>query len=126
MLVTSNLFGDIISDEGTQMTGTQYLYGSAELSRAGHAIYTPNQLHHPDESIIRNNVVNPLGMIAAAAMMLRFSFGLEEEARAVEKAVEAVIKENLATRDIWMPGKKLLGTEEMGQAVSEAISGVVV
>ena len=121
VLVTSNLFGDIISDEGTQMTGTQYLYGSAELSRAGHAIYTPNQLHHPDESIIGKDVVNPLGMITAAAMMLRFSFGLEEEARTLEKAVSEVIRNGMATRDIWMPGKKLLGTEEMGQAVCEAI-----
>ena len=126
VLVTSNLFGDIISDEGTQMTGTQYLYGSAELSRAGHAIYTPNQLHHPDESIIGNNVVNPLGMIAAAAMMLRVSFGLEEEARMLEKAVAEVVRNGMATRDIWMPGKKLLGTEEMGQAVCKVISRVVV
>lgn len=126
VLVTSNLFGDIISDEGTQMTGTQYLYGSAELSRAGHAIYTPNQLHHPDESIIGKNIVNPLGMIAAAAMMLRFSFGLEEEARMLEKAVAEVVRNGMATRDIWMPGKRLLGTEEMGQAVCEAISSVIV
>ena len=65
-------------------------------------------------------------MIAAAAMMLRFSFGLEEEARVLEKAVAEVIRNGMATRDIWMPGKKLLGTKEMGQAVCEAISSVII
>lgn len=121
VLLTSNLFGDIISDEGTQMTGTPYLFGSAEISRNGHAIYTPNQLHHPDESVIGKNIVNPIGMISAAAMMLRFSFGLEREARVVENAVREVIRNGAATKDIWLPGRKLLGTEEMGQAVCSAI-----
>lgn len=124
VIVTSNLFGDIISDEGTQMTGTPYLYGSAEISRDGHAIYTPNQLHYPDESVIGKQVVNPIGMIASAALMLRFSFGLEEEAKVIEDAVAMVIQEGMATKDIWTPGKELMGTEEMGEAVCRKIRNI--
>lgn len=121
VLVTSNLFGDIISDEGTQMTGTAYLYGSAEINRSGHAIYTPNQLHHPDESIIGKQVVNPIGMISAVALMFRFSFGLEREAQTIESAIEQVIRDGMATKDIWTPGRVLLGTEEIGTAVCEKV-----
>ena len=75
VFVTSNLFGDIISDEGTELTGTPYLYPSAELSNTEQGIYTPNQLHYPDESVIGKDMVNPIGMIAAAAQMLRLSLG---------------------------------------------------
>lgn len=121
VIVTSNLFGDIISDEGTQMTGTPYLYASAEVNRAGRGIYTPNQLHHPDESIIGKQVVNPIGMIAAAALMLRFSFHLEEEAQAIENAIAAVIQKGFATKDIWENGKTLLSTGEMGEKIAEEV-----
>lgn len=72
VFVTSNLFGDIISDEGTELTGTPYLYPSAELSNTEQGIYTPNQLHYPDESVIGKNVVDPIGMIAAAARCCAF------------------------------------------------------
>lgn len=72
VFVTSNLFGDIISDEGTELTGTPYLYPSAELSNTEQGIYTPNQLHYPDESVIGKDMVNPIGMIAAAAQICAF------------------------------------------------------
>ena len=72
VFVTSNLFGDIISDEGTELTGTPYLYPSAELSNTEQGIYTPNQLHYPDESVIGKDMVNPIGMIAAAARCCAF------------------------------------------------------
>ena len=121
VVVTSNLFGDIIADEGTQMTGTQYLYASAELNREGHAIYTPNQLHHPDETLIGQQVVNPIGMIMAVSLMLRYSFGLAEEAENIERAVDWVIRRGYATRDIWTEGKTLLSTEEMGKQIVKEI-----
>lgn len=121
VIVTSNLFGDIISDEGTQMTGTPYMYASAEINRDGRGIYTPNQLHHPDESVIGKQVVNPIGMIMAAALMLRFTFKLEEEANVIERVVQKVIKEGFATRDIWTEGKRLVSTREMGQQIKAHI-----
>ena len=124
VFVTSNLFGDIISDEGTELTGTPYLYPSAELSNTEQGIYTPNQLHYPDESVIGKNVVNPIGMIAAAAQMLRFSFGLEAEAGAVGEAIRQVLAANIATEDIWHKGKVLVGTKEMGKRIADEIEAV--
>ncbi len=121
VIVTSNLFGDIISDEGTQMTGTPYLYASAELGKEGRGIYTPNQLHHPDESIIGKQVVNPVGMIMAAALMLRYTFELEEEAAIMEQAVEQVLQNGNATADIWEEGKTLISTTEMGDRIVDEI-----
>ena len=70
VILTSNLFGDIISDEGTGLTGTAGLFGSAELAASGKGLYTPNQLHYPDESVIGQQKVSPVGMIMALALML--------------------------------------------------------
>ncbi len=121
VIVTANLFGDIISDEGTQMTGTPLLYASAELNRERRGIYTPNQLHYPDETAIGKSVINPIGMIQAAALLLRYTFSLEEEARAIEEAVSRVIGEGAATRDIWQQGKALLSTEGMAQRIADTV-----
>lgn len=124
VFVTSNLFGDIISDEGTELTGTPYLYPSAELSNTEQGIYTPNQLHYPDESVIGKDMVNPIGMIAAAAQMLRLSFGLEAEAGAIEEAIRQVLAANIATADIWHKEKILVGTKEMGKRIADEIEAV--
>lgn len=117
VIVTSNLFGDIISDEGTQMTGTPYLFGSAEIGKGGQGIYTPNQLHYPDEYVIGKQIVNPIGMIVAVALMLRYTFCLEQEAKSVEQAVSRAIQDGFATADIWEEGKTLLPTWEMGEMI---------
>lgn len=119
VIVTSNLFGDILSDEGTQLTGTPGLYPSAEIGRDGRGIYTPNQLHEPDESLIGTQTVNPIGMILAAALMLRLTFGLEREAQAVEDAVARVIAAGYSTADIRLPGRMKCGTREMGEHIVE-------
>ena len=95
VILTSNLFGDIISDEGTGLTGTAGLFGSAELAASGKGLYTPNQLHYPDESVIGQQKVSPVGMIMALALMLRCTFHLEQEAAAIEKAVEKYWNKNL-------------------------------
>ena len=113
VILTANLFGDIISDEGTGLTGTAGLFGSAELSVSGKGLYTPNQLHYPDESVIGQQKVSPIGMIMAVALMLRCSFGLEEEAKAVERAVEKVLAENITTEDMRYPGAKVVLTGEI-------------
>lgn len=121
VIVTANLFGDIISDEGTQITGTPYLFASAELNQERRGIYTPNQLHYPEEGDSGKGIVNPTGMILAAALMLRYTFSLEEEARAAEQAVWQVIQEGKATRDIWQAGKRLLSTMEMAEEIAGKI-----
>ena len=121
VIVTSNLFGDIISDEGTQMTGTPYMYGSAELNPEMQGIYTPNQLHHPDESLIGKQAVNPCGMIAAAALMLRYTFQLEDEATLIETAIGQVIESGYGTKDICGTNKIPLSTIEMGNRIIERV-----
>lgn len=125
VIVTSNLFGDIISDEGTQLTGTPCLYGSAELAGDGRGIYTPNQLHYPDETIIGQRIINPIGMIASVALMLRYSFGLEAEAATVEMAVSQVLTDGYATRDVMQPGRRLLDTDDMAEKIAEYINNSI-
>ena len=113
VILTAKLFGDIISDEGTGLTGTAGLFGSAELSVSGKGLYTPNQLHYPDESVIGKQKVSPVGMIMAAALMLRCSFGLEKEAKTVENAIEKVLEAKISTEDMKYPGAKIVLTGEM-------------
>lgn len=122
VISTTNMFGDIISDEGTQMTGTPGLYASAELAKDLKGIYTPNQLHHPDESIIGKQIVNPIGMIGAVALMLRFSFQLENEAKILEKAIEKVLSDGYSTKDIWLEGRTLISTDKMGEEIVKNIN----
>lgn len=121
VIVTSNLFGDIIADEGTQISGTPYLYASAEISKNGKGIYTPNQLHHPDEEIIGKQIVNPIGMIAASALMLRHSFSLEKEAKVIENAIKKAISLGYRTNDIAMECEKWFTTNQMGEKIVDLI-----
>lgn len=121
VITTSNLFGDIISDEGTQMTGTPGLYGSAEVGKDRRGIYTPNQLHHPDETMIGKQEINPIGMIAAVALMLRYTFHLKKEAIAVEDAIKTVITAGYSTKDIWLPQRTILNTKEIGEQIKKAL-----
>lgn len=121
VIIASNIFGDILADEISQITGVADMLGSAEISNNGDGIYTPNQLHNPDESLIGNNCADPIGMISAAALMLRHSLGLNEEADAVETAVRKVISKGYATKDIYVEGKILVSTSEMGTLIASAI-----
>lgn len=120
VIVASNLFGDIIADELSQLTGAAGLLGSAELGSRG-GVFTPNQLHWPDETIVGRDRANPMGMVAAAALMLRYAFGLEAEAAAVERAVARTIGEGFATEDFALPGAAILGTEAMGDRLAAAV-----
>ncbi len=123
VIVTSKLFGDIISDEGTALTGTPFLYPSVELSRAGKVIYTPNQLHFTDESIAGQNLVNPIGSIACIPLLMKMSFGLQREAEAAERAIRNAILEGYATKDIYVsPFQKCISTAEMGDVIANKIN----
>jgi 3-isopropylmalate dehydrogenase len=131
VIVTSNLFGDILSDEASVLTGSIGMLPSASLGSPGDplakdgpmGIYEP--IHGSAPDIAGKDIANPLGAILSTAMMLRYSFGLEREARTIEAAVHAVLDAGLRTKDIARRGgggdEKIVGTREMGQAVLEAI-----
>jgi 3-isopropylmalate dehydrogenase len=128
VIVTSNLFGDILSDEASVLTGSIGMLPSASLGGDPPAeegrpagIYEP--IHGSAPDIAGKDIANPLGAILSAAMMLRYSFGLEREARAVEAAVNAVLDAGLRTADIAGRGgaEKIAGTGEIGRAVVKAM-----
>jgi 3-isopropylmalate dehydrogenase len=121
VIATENTFGDILSDEASMLAGSMGMLPSASLGDAAGArgnrfgLYEP--IHGSAPDIAGQGVANPLATILSCAMMLRWSFGLEREADAVECAVEAVLDAGYRCRDIMTPGGRLLGTAEMGDAV---------
>jgi 3-isopropylmalate dehydrogenase len=134
VLATSNMFGDILSDEASELTGSIGMLASASLAGAGGkagaepvmGVYEP--IHGSAPNIAGQDIANPLAAILSAAMLLRYSLGLETEASAVEAAVNAVLDQGLRTQDIARRGggesaEKIVGTAEMGKAVVEQITG---
>lgn len=121
VILTSSMFGDILSDEISALAGAPHLLPSAELNRQGKGLFTPNQIHNKDHGIAHKNLANPIGSILSGAMMLRFAFRLEQESWAIEEAVKRVLNEKYATKDIGLPGSKLIGTSEMGSIIAEKI-----
>jgi 3-isopropylmalate dehydrogenase len=117
VMLTSNLFGDILSDEAAMVTGSIGMLASASVGYENPYLYEPAHGSAPD--IAGKDLANPLATILCAAMLLRLSFGLEEEAKAVEEAVKAVLKQGCATPDIAFEGCLVVGTREMGQKVIE-------
>jgi len=118
IILTNNLFGDILSDEAAVVTGSLGMLPSASLGNH-HAIYEPVHGSAPD--IAGQNRANPLAAILSAAMMLESTFELHEVALAVEHAVEAVLLAGYRTADIHQEGAALVGCSEMGERVVEAI-----
>ena len=116
------MFGDILADELSQITGTACMLPSAELDVNGKGLFTPNQLHHPDESIIGKDKANPIGLISSIALMLRYSFNLYEEANLIERAIDRAIDKGYRTEDIYSKGKKLVGTQIMGDIICSCIN----
>src|SRR5690625_2951837 len=114
VIVTENLFGDILSDEGSVLTGSIGMLPSASLSPTI-GLYEPVHGSAPD--IAGKGIANPLGMILSAAMMLRYSFQLNEEATAVENAVEESLEQGYHTADLSIDGGKQVGTKEMTDIV---------
>ncbi|GGJ02266.1 3-isopropylmalate dehydrogenase [Alicyclobacillus cellulosilyticus] len=119
VLVTENMFGDILSDEAAMITGSIGMLPSASLGSEGPGLYEP--IHGSAPDIAGQNVANPLATILSVALMLRHSLGMEDEARAVEAAVRAVLDAGHRTRDLAGPGEPALTTAEMGDKVRAAL-----
>jgi len=119
VIVTGNMFGDILSDAAAMLTGSIGMLPSASLNDRDQGLYEPSHGSAPD--IAGKGVANPLATILSAAMMLRFSLNQPEAAARIEKAVDAVLTEGLRTPDIHSEGMKRVGTAEMGDAVVKAL-----
>ena len=120
VMVTGNMFGDILSDEASMLTGSIGMLPSASLDDKNKGLYEPSHGSAPD--IAGQGVANPLATILSAAMMLRYTFGLEAEALRVEKAVKRVLAQGYRTGDIYERGTNKVGTKEMGDAVLAALA----
>lgn len=119
VILTGNLFGDILSDEASCITGSLGMLPSASLGETSCGLYEP--IHGSAPDIAGQNIANPIATILSAAMMFRYSFGLEDEARAVETAVERVLEAGHRTGDIAKPGEKKLSCSEIGDLIAAAI-----
>lgn len=119
VIITSNMFGDILSDEASMITGSIGMLPSASLGENSFGMYEP--IHGSAPDIAGKGIANPLATILSGAMMLRYSFSLEDEAQMIEKAVLSVLEDGYRTGDIMSEGMKLVGTEEMTKLVLEKI-----
>jgi 3-isopropylmalate dehydrogenase len=119
VIVTGNMFGDILSDEASMLTGSIGMLPSASLDGAGKGLYEP--IHGSAPDIAGQGRANPLATILSAAMMLRYSLGEPQAADRVESAVSRVLQSGLRTADIHTPGTRKVGTQEMGDAVLAAL-----
>lgn len=119
VILTENMFGDILSDEASMVTGSIGMLASASLNDSKFGLYEPSHGSAPD--IAGKDIANPIATILSAAMMLKFTFDLDEEAAAIEKAVEAVLKEGWRTVDIMSEGLRQVGCSRMGTLITEAL-----
>ena len=119
-IVTENLFGDILSDEAAVLAGSLGVLPSASLAGGRFGLYEPVHGSAPD--IAGKGIANPIGAILSAALLLRYSLGLDDDARAVERAVASVLADGLATADLASAGRRAVGTAEMTEAVLERLT----
>jgi len=119
VVLTENMFGDILSDEASMITGSIGMLSSASMNEGKFGMYEPSHGSAPD--IAGKNIANPIATILSAAMMLRFSFDLDREADAVEAAVQKVLSEGFRTGDIMSEGCRKVSTSEMGDLIAERI-----
>lgn len=120
VVVTGNLFGDILSDEAAMLTGSIGMLPSASLDKNNKGLYEPSHGSAPD--IAGKGIANPLATILSAAMMLRYSLGMAVEADQIEKAVQKVLQQGLRTADIYTEGTQRVSTVQMGDAVVAALT----
>ena len=120
VILTENMFGDILSDEASMVTGSIGMLASASLNETKFGMYEPSGGSAPD--IAGKGIANPIATILSAAMMLRFSFDLDQEADAIENAVENVLKDGYRTIDIMSEGNVQIGTAEMGNKICSYIT----
>ncbi len=119
VILTGNMFGDILSDEASMLTGSIGMLPSASLDANNKGLYEP--IHGSAPDIAGRDIANPLATILSTAMMMRHSFGEEVAAQRIESAVKRVLKQGFRTADIFEEGTKKIGTEEMGEAVVAAL-----
>jgi len=119
VIVTSNMFGDILSDEASMIAGSLGMLPSASLSEGSLGMYEP--AHGSAPRLAGLDKANPMAMILSAAMMLRYTFGLIAEAEAIESSVKTILSNGYRTADIAAEGSKLVGTEEAGRLIAEAL-----
>ncbi len=119
VIVTGNLFGDILSDEAAMLTGSIGMLPSASLNASNQGLYEPSHGSAPD--IAGKNMANPLATILSAAMLLRYSLGAMAQADRIEAAVQGVLEQGLRTADIFEAGTRKVSTSEMGDAVLKAL-----
>ncbi len=119
VILTENMFGDILSDEASEVTGSIGMLSSASLNETKLGLYEPSHGSAPD--IAGQDKANPIATILSAAMLLRYSLNLDEEADAVEAAVQKVLEDGYRTVDIMSDGCRLVGCREMGDAITERI-----
>src|SRR3989304_427988 len=121
VIVTENMFGDILSDEAAMLTGSIGMLPSASIGDTGHAMYEP--IHGSAPDIAGKNIANPIATILSVAMMFRYTFNMDEVASSIERAVERVLEKGYRTADIYTEGAKKVGCKEMGDKVAEEIKG---
>ena len=119
VILTENMFGDILSDEASMITGSIGMLSSASLNETRFGLYEPSHGSAPD--IAGKDLANPIATILSAAMMLRYSFDLDQEADAAEEAVRQVLEDGYRTGDIMAEGCKKVGTREMGDQIAARI-----
>lgn len=119
VILCENMFGDILSDEASIITGSIGMLPSASLSESGFGLYEPSGGSAPD--IAGKGIANPIAQILSGALMLRYSFSMEEEAQRIESAVRKVISQGKRTRDIAEKGAEILGTKEIGIEIENAL-----
>ncbi len=119
VILTENMFGDILSDEASMITGSIGMLPSASLREDSFGMYEP--IHGSAPDIAGQDKANPIATILSAAMMLRYTFGLEEEAKAIENAVSETLDTGLRSADIYTEGTTLVGTQRMGDEIAERV-----
>ncbi|WP_368503620.1 3-isopropylmalate dehydrogenase [Alkalihalophilus sp. As8PL] len=122
VMVTENMFGDILSDEASMLTGSLGMLPSASLSAIGPSLYEP--IHGSAPDIAGENKANPLATISSLAMMLKYEFGLEEEAKALDEAIESVLQKGIRTADLVSAGVEYHSTEAVTNEVIEQLSSI--
>lgn len=119
VILTENMFGDILSDEASMVTGSIGMLSSASLNETSFGLYEPSHGSAPD--IAGQNIANPIATILSASMLLRYSLNLSEEADAIDNAVKQVLKDGFRTKDIYSDGFELVGCDKMGDLIAERI-----
>ena len=119
VVLTGNIFGDILSDEASMLTGSIGMLASASLNDKGQGLFEPSHGSAPD--IAGKNIANPIATILSAAMMLRYSLDMTDDADRIEKAVEKVLADGIRTGDIMSEGCRKVTCSEMGDAVRDAL-----